>query len=142
MSGNDRADAEELYLEIYSFVAERADYMQPSRSFDLLIPDTAIAILVSTIVTALLNGFFGELGKKMTSIARRERVNDGELVEIEQPKLISLLDENLPTMRSDEPRLLEAVGKIESELRALGLARDVSHEVALGIIQLVRSGAR
>jgi hypothetical protein len=122
--------AEQIYLDVYSEAAENADYLQPSRGIDFLLPETIIAVLTSTILVSFLQGFSAEFAKIMADIVKERVFKQGKLKEIPAEDLIKLLETHIDQLKADQEKLTHAEQQVEADLCRLGIPPKAAKRIA------------
>lgn len=122
--------AEQIYLEIYGEAAENANYLQPSSGKDFLLPDAIITALTSTIIVALLQGIFQEVGKDIGNLVKERLFCKGKLHEVDTNTLIKVLESKLDQLQDNPKKLNSAEQQVEADLLSLGMAPDVAKRLA------------
>jgi hypothetical protein len=134
-SGENRA--EDLYMEVFGVVAANSDFVEPEEGVDLLLAEAFIASLAATVMTAILQGFFGEMGKSFLEKLRRRPFRQGELIETEPEVLIAELTRRMGTGELDAARLLQVRAEVERTLQKLGIADDIGNRIAGQVLAAV-----
>lgn len=130
--------AEDVYIDIYSVVAENSDYLEPEEGVDLMLAEAFLGALAATVVTAFMNGLFGELGKGLSEKLRRRPFRKAELVETESEVLIAELARRFGTGELNAAKFADARAEVERTLRELGVAEEHSLRIANQVLAVVQ----
>ena len=129
--------AENLYMDVFGVVAANGDFVEPEEGVDLLLAETFIASLAATIVTALFEGFFKDLGKAFLDKLRRRPFRQGELIESEPEVLIAELARRMGSHELDTAGLFRARAEVERTLLKLGVADDIGQRITDEVLAVV-----
>jgi len=134
--------SEELYFDVYGFVAESAEYLQPSDKIRLLLPEIIVATAVATIFKGLLDGFLQRFGENLADATQRlikRMIDDRTNSWIESPQgLVSDIDLVLPELTTWACELGEVRVAVVRELINLGFSDLKAEVLATEIIELIQ----
>lgn len=135
---DDSAIAEDIYLELYGYLADKAEYLQPGGDKQLLLPEAMAAAFVASLLAPFLKGFFETLGKEAaTKIVERIR-GETRNAKPDTDALVGSLGENLVTIRGAMEKLPKAQEVIYYELKEMGLSDGNSELLARRSVQIIR----
>jgi hypothetical protein len=137
MTHSAESRAEALYLDIFGIVAANSDFLQPEEGVDFILAEAFIGSIAATVVTAFLNGFFGDLGKEFYKKLRRRPFREGEIIETEPEVLITEIIKRMGVETLDPARLTHARVEIENTLRNLGVTEETSIRISLELVHAI-----
>jgi len=133
---------EALFFDIYEYVCQKADYLQPEdRRWDL--PEIVVTSLTTTIILAFLNGFFGKLGQdlfdkvKEIAVGTVGAVGKGKLKTCNSADLIEYLNRVFPDIKEQRARIDEVEALIRGEIVGLGVSERAAEAIAKDIIHII-----
>ena len=133
--------AEELYFDVFDYVAERVEYFQPGADTRLLLPEFVTGFIVASIIKPLFEGASKRIGEKLG-----DKATDAALAALQKhankpddgKAVIDEIAANLPTILAEADRLSRIEPHIVADLTAKGLSRTKAELIARDVILLMQ----
>ncbi len=133
---DEKTVAEDIYLELYEYVSDKAEYLQPGGDVQLLLPEAAAAGIVALILVPFLKGFFEQLGKDLAQTIAKSAHR--EKAESDSEAVVGELAKNLQAIKNGREKFPEARQVIYYELLELGISDANSRIIAKRSVEIIQ----
>jgi hypothetical protein len=127
--------AENAYIEVYSIMTTKADYIQPEHGVDLFLPHEVIELLTTTALISLTAGLFREFGRRIAGKVKVRVFRKAYLTQIDRADLINELASMLKADTIDRNLLKSARAQLVSTLVDAGIAKSIAEQISEEVVR-------